>query len=116
MIGTSAAETSTIALSIPRPANADSRCSTVETRDSPLPRVVPSMVSPTFSAVARMSTMLRQIGAPEDDALIRVGRAQGHEHLLAGVQADAGGANRVFKRPLTDHACCFAVTPQAYSG
>ena len=33
MIGTSAALTSTSALSMPRPANADSRCSTVETFD-----------------------------------------------------------------------------------
>src|SRR5438132_13026134 len=56
MIGTSAAESSTTALSTPSPANADSRCSTAETRDSPRPSVVPSTVSRTFSACARMST------------------------------------------------------------
>src|SRR4051812_31392893 len=55
MMGTSGALTSTWALSIPRPANADSRCSTVETRALPLTRVVPSWVSPTFSALAGTS-------------------------------------------------------------
>ena len=46
----------------------------------------------------------RQVRAAEDDALVRRRRAQGHQHLLARVQADAGGANRVLERPLTDHA------------
>ena len=55
MIGTSAALTSTMALSMPRPAKADIRCSTVETCALALTSVVPSVVSPTFSARAGMS-------------------------------------------------------------
>src|SRR5213082_349787 len=48
--------------------------------------------------------IFRQVGAPEDDALVGACGAQGHQDLLARVQADTGGANRVFKRPLSDHA------------
>src|SRR5260221_7563665 len=55
MIGTSGALSSTRALSMPSPANADSRCSTVETRAPPVPSVVPSVVSPTLAARAGMS-------------------------------------------------------------
>ena len=56
MIGTSDEERSTTALSMPSPAKAESRCSIVETLTSPWISVVPSVVSPTFSAVACMST------------------------------------------------------------
>ena len=45
-----------IALSIPKPAIADNKCSTVDTRTSPLVKVVESIVSPTFSAIAFIST------------------------------------------------------------
>src|SRR3569623_15707 len=41
---------------MPRPANADSRCSTVEMRTSPSISDVDKVVSPTFSARARIST------------------------------------------------------------
>ena len=69
------ADSSTTALSIPRPANADSRCSTVETRHSPLTSVVPSIVSPTFVGVRPDVHRVRQVGAPEHDARIRRRRA-----------------------------------------
>src|SRR5690625_167262 len=57
MMGTSAALSSTQALSMPSPAMADSRCSTVETRTSPRTKVVDRVVSPTFSARAGISTI-----------------------------------------------------------
>src|SRR3569833_1577146 len=56
MIGTSGALKSTYALSMPRPAKADSKCSTVEIRTSPCTSDVDRVVSPTFSARARIST------------------------------------------------------------
>jgi len=56
MIGTSGALTSTRALSTPRPAKAESRCSTVATRTSPFARVVDRRVSPTNSQRAGIST------------------------------------------------------------
>ncbi len=56
MMGTSGALTSTSALSIPSPAKAESKCSTVETRAPPTTNEVPSMVSPTLSARAGIST------------------------------------------------------------
>jgi hypothetical protein len=56
MIGTSVADSSTMALSMPRPAKADIRCSTVATL-APSPRiVVPSVVSPTRMPLAGTST------------------------------------------------------------
>ncbi len=48
MMGTSKVSTSTIALSMPRPLKAESRCSTVCTRVPFTPRVVASVVSVTF--------------------------------------------------------------------
>jgi hypothetical protein len=56
MIGTSWEESSIRALSMPRPARADIRCSTVATRTPSLMRVVPSVVSPTSMPSARTST------------------------------------------------------------
>src|SRR5690606_11508682 len=56
MMGTSAALTSTTTLSTPRPANADIRCSMVETRASPAVSTVPRRVSPTWVASAGIST------------------------------------------------------------
>src|SRR5205823_6547658 len=55
----------------------------------------------------------RQVGAAEHNALVRPCRAQGHEDLLARVQADTGGANRVFERPLSDHAYFFCYTERS---
>jgi hypothetical protein len=55
MIGTSSPETSTNALSIPNPANADIRCSTVETRAPSFSITVAIVVLPTLSACAGMA-------------------------------------------------------------
>ena len=57
MIGISAAFTSTYALSIPSPAIADSRCSTVDIFTSFQVKDVDIVVSPTFSALALISTI-----------------------------------------------------------
>ena len=56
MIGTSAADNSTIILSIPKPANADIKCSIVATLVLFLIKVVPRFVSPTDFASAGIST------------------------------------------------------------
>ena len=56
MIGTSGADSSMLALSMPRPASAESRCSTVITEPGPRERPVHSMVSVTRSARAGIST------------------------------------------------------------
>ena len=71
MIGTSPALTSTSALSMPRPARADNKCSTVEIFTSPLCSVVPIMVSPTFCGVRLDVDGVGQIGAPEHNARVR---------------------------------------------
>ncbi len=55
MIGTSSADTSTNALSMPRPANADMRCSTVETRTPSFSITVAISVLLTLSACAGMA-------------------------------------------------------------
>ena len=75
----------------------------METRASPLIRVVPSWVSPTFSASARTSTGGVEIGAPEHDAGVGRRRPQGHQNLLTGVQADTLGADGVFESALSEH-------------
>ena len=56
MMGNSGASTSTNALSIPRPANADIRCSTVAIRIVPAASVVAIVVSPTWRTSAGIST------------------------------------------------------------
>ncbi len=56
MIGTSGALTSTKALSMPKPAKADNKCSTVEIRTLPLAKEVESCVSPTLAGQALIST------------------------------------------------------------
>src|SRR5258706_10217859 len=73
MIGTSSPDTSTNALSMPRPANADIRCSTVETRAPSFSITVAIVVLVTLSACAgiaglpgrseRQKTMPVSIGA-----------------------------------------------------
>jgi hypothetical protein len=83
MIGTSGADSSTKALSMPSPASADSRCSTVDTVAPPAASVVPSVVSVTLVARAGMSTAGSRSRAAEDDADVRRRRAQHHEHLAA---------------------------------
>ena len=45
-----------------------------------------------------------EVGAPERDAAVGGRRAQHHQHLLAGVQAHAGGADRVLEGSLLEHA------------
>ena len=56
MIGNSAASTSTHALSMPSPANADIRCSTVDIRTFPAAKVVAIVVSPTCPTSAGITT------------------------------------------------------------
>ena len=68
MIGTSAAVTSTQALSMPSPANADSRCSTVEMRASPLDQRGAERGLADVLRARRNVDRLRQIDAPETDA------------------------------------------------
>src|SRR6185312_48313 len=46
---------------------------------------------------------LGQICPPEYDSGVRLGRSKGHQHLLARVQTDAGGADRIFQRSLSNH-------------
>ena len=45
----------------------------------------------------------RQVDAPKYDARIRRGRTQGHRYLLAGMQANAGGADYGFESALLEH-------------
>ena len=52
MIGTSGPSSSTKALSIPRPASADNKCSTVDILTSLLDKEVDKRVSKTFSSEA----------------------------------------------------------------
>src|SRR3984957_21002917 len=56
---------------------------------------------------------LRQIRPPENNTRVSSARAQGHENLLARVQAHTRGTNRVLERPLSDHAldCLFQYRP-----
>ncbi len=54
IIGTSGADSSTKQLSMPRPAKADIRCSTVVTLASPLETAVHMVVSRTLIASARI--------------------------------------------------------------
>jgi hypothetical protein len=75
MIGTSPELSSTMALSMPSPANADSRCSTVEILTSPSLTVVPSVVSETFSARARTTAgVSRSVRTKEIPAFAAAGR------------------------------------------
>ena len=57
MMGTSSAFNSTIKLSIPNPAQADSKCSTVDTRTPSFSRTEAIRVSPINKAEAGISTM-----------------------------------------------------------
>ena len=101
MIGTSAAVRSTNALSMPRPAIADIRCSTVPTlRRAALERRAERRLGDA-QRVGRHVDGLRQVEAPKHDAGIGGRRPQGHVDLLAAVQADAGGANRFFESALS---------------
>jgi hypothetical protein len=49
-----------------------------------------------------------EIGAPEDDARVRSRRPQRHQHLLAGVQTDALGADGIFESALSEHLLCIS--------
>ena len=46
----------------------------------------------------------RQVDAAEHDAGVGRGRAQGHEHLFAAMQAHAGGADDILQCALLNHA------------
>ena len=85
---------------MPRPAIAESRCSIVATRTSPLTSVVDRRVSPTFSQQRADFHRSVEIGAAEHDAGIRRRGPQGHVHLVTGVQAHAGRPDDVLKRTL----------------
>ena len=89
---------------MPRPAKADIRCSTVETRTSPCLSTVPSCVSPTFCVRARN---VRRAGARSvrRNTMPRVGRRRMHRHhdLRAAVQAHARGADAVLEGALSEH-------------
>ena len=56
IIGTSSAVRSTNALSIPKPASAESKCSTVDIRALSFTSVVERLVSPTYFGLAGIST------------------------------------------------------------
>ena len=88
---------------MPSPANADIRCSTVDTRTPLFSRHEDRRVSPTAYGSALISTGCGEIDAAEHDAGIGRGRTQREIDLLAGVQADAGGADHVLQRALLDH-------------
>ena len=112
MIGTSAAVSSTMALSMPRPANADSRCSTVETRDSPLTeRGAERGVADVLGARARISTGCGRSMRRKHDAGVGGAGLERHHDLLAGMQPDARGADRVLQRPLSDHSLTLIALP-----
>jgi hypothetical protein len=103
MIGTSAAPSSTMALSMPSPASADIRCSTVATRTPSLISVVPSMVSPTcMPSPARPRGGSRSVRRNTMPVLTGAG-PQGHEDLLARVQAHARRADGVLQSSLSQH-------------
>ena len=109
MIGTSDAVRSTNALSMPRPAIADIRCSTVPTlAESALERRAERGLDHA-QRVGRHVDGLRQVEAPKHDAGIGRRRAKSHVDLLARVQADAGGANRFLESALS-HASRRSVT------
>ena len=103
MMGTSPALTSTSALSTPKPAKADSKCSTVEILTSPRCNVVPIVVSPTFCGMRLDVHRLVEIGAAEHDARIRRRRTQRHEDLLPRVQTHPRGSNRILQCSLIQH-------------
>ncbi len=44
-----------------------------------------------------------EVGATEHDPGVHRGRAQGQEHLLAAVQANAGGADQIPEGALAQH-------------
>ena len=91
-------------LSMPRPAQADIRCSTVCTLAPPLEMVDASRVSVTASADTGMSTGIGQVDAPEHDAGVRLGRPQRQLHPLAAVQADADRLGQGLEGSLLEHA------------
>ena len=92
---------------MPRPAQADIRCSTVCTLALPLEMVDASRVSVTASARDDDVHRLRQIDAPEHDA--GVGRRWPQRQLdpLAAVQTDADGRGQGFEGSLGKHGDYF---------
>ena len=89
---------------MPRPANADIRCSIVSTLPPSRDRPVHSIVSVTSSAFGGNVDDRIQVDAPEHDAGIDGGRTQREIDLLAAVQPDAGGADHVLEGALLEHA------------
>src|SRR6185312_5497860 len=46
---------------------------------------------------------LGQVRPAEYDPAVRLGRSKGHQYLLARMQTDASGADRIFQRSLSNH-------------
>ena len=112
-IGTSSAVMSTYRLSRPRPAQADSRCSTVFTFGPPGRRRRdawwPCRVSHDRERVDRDVDRLRQVDAAKHDAGVGRRRAQRQLDPLAAVHADADGAGHGLEGALLracDHVTC----------
>ncbi len=95
---------STRALSMPRPAKADSRCSTVEMRAAALyQRGTERGLTDVLGARGNIHR-LRQIDAAKADALIGGSGLERHHDFLAGMQSHAGGPDRIAQRSLADHS------------
>ena len=92
---------------MPRPAQADIRCSTVWTLALPLEMVDASRVSVTAWADTGMSTGTRQVDAAEHDAGVRLGRAQRQFHPLPAVQAHADRLGQGLEGALAEHGLDF---------
>ncbi len=88
---------------MPRPAQADIRCSTVCTLAPPLEMVDASRVSVTDSAEIGNVHRLWQVNAAEHDAGVRLRGPQGQFDPLAAVQAHAHGAGQRFQGALLEH-------------
>ena len=104
MIGTSGALTSTCALSMPRPGEGgqqvlDRRDARVAINKSGAELGVADVVSACARTSAGGSRSVRRNTMPVSGA---AGRKR-HQHLLAGVQADALGADGIFESALSEH-------------
>ena len=87
------------------PAIAERRCSTVETRASPLASVVDSVVSPTLPVVLECPQVRRgRFG--ENNTGIRCRWPQHQVDLVTRVKSYTSGADDVFQRPLSNHKSC----------
>ena len=87
---------------MPRPESADIRCSTVDTLRVALhERGAERRLADVRGAGGDVDGL--QVGAAEHDAGIDRRRPQHHQHLFAGVQAHAGGADGILEGALSQH-------------